>query len=246
MTWLDDFASASVSQVDDRVRDALSARGVTEEQIQLYRIGYFDRKLPDLPYSKAFLEWSKGGDKLDDVFVLPLTNTLGATKGFQFRHIDHDRAGYMDFIAEKGEAVLFGLSEAMPHVWQTQSVFLVEGAFDLFPVQRFHPGVVATLTARVVDPLVHILRRIVDRIFMGYDMDQTGRDASEKFLKWHGKSSRVGAQEFNITVVDWPQVALDGQLVKDPADLWEIVGDQQFGEIIRSLVGRERAGLFDG
>jgi len=75
---------------------------------------------------------------------------------------------------------------------------------------------------------------------MGYDMDAPGRASCEKFVKWHGKSSHVGTQEFDITVVDWPQVAVDGSLIKDPADLWEAWGDTQFEKFIQSVVGREQ------
>lgn len=240
MTWLDNLTAHAAAGLDDRTREALWERGVTDDQMVSFKLGYLDRRLPDLDYSPAFLKWADKGAKLDDVFVLPLTNTLGAIKGFQFRHVDRERAGYMDFIAEKGEAVLFGLNQAMPHIWKSRSVCLVEGAFDLFPVQRFHPATVATLTARVVDPLVRILRRLVDRVFMGYDMDVAGRASCEKFVKWHGRSSHVGAQEFDVTVVDWPQVAVDGSLIKDPADLWEAWGDTQFEKFIQSIVGRDQ------
>ena len=240
MAWLDGLAQHCAGDLPDRAKEALWARGVSDEQAQQFQIGYLDRTLPDLDYSKTFLKWADEGAKLDDVFVLPLTNTLGVIKGFQFRHVDRERSGYMDFIAEKGEAVLFGLSQAMPHVWRSRSVFVVEGAFDLFPVQRVYPGTVATLTARVVDPLVRILRRLTDTIHMGYDMDEAGRGSCARFAKWHGKGSRVGEQEFDIRIVDWPQVdTLDGSLIKDPSDLWEAWGDEQFGKFIRSITGRE-------
>lgn len=246
MTWMDDLTAYAAAGIDGRTKEALWGRGVTDEQIAEYGLGYLDRDLPDLPYSETFLKWADNGNKLDDVFVLPLTNTLGAIKGFQFRHVDRERAGYMDFIAEKGEAVLFGLNQAMPHVWKSRSVFLVEGAFDLFPVQRVNPATVATLTARVVDPLVRILRRLADQVVMGYDMDEAGRASCEKFAKWHGKASPVGAKEFDVRIVDWPQAAMDGGFIKDPSDLWEALGDDQFGKFVRSVSGRERTmGPFD-
>ena len=244
MTWLEGLALSATQGLDGRVREALYARGVTDEQIVAFRIGYLDRRLPDLAYSQAFLNWSSHsnaapGSKLDDVFVLPLTNTLGQVKGFQFRHVERARGGYMDFIAEKGEAVLFGLDQAMPHIWKSRSVWLVEGAFDLFPVQRCYPPTVATLTNRVVTPLVRILRRLVDQIWVGYDMDKPGRDACARFAKHHG-------HEFGVGIVKYPQVTtLDGSVIKDPADLWEVWGDTQFASFVRATLARSRTEPFD-
>lgn len=232
MTWLDAFVTEASSRLGPREREALWARGVTDDQIESFRLGYLNRELPQVDYSASFLEWSHRGAKLDDVFVLPLTNCLGEIKGLQFRHVERERAGYMDFIVDEGEAVLFGLGQAMPYVWETREVFLVEGAFDLFPIQRFFPGVVATLTAHVVSSFLHVLRRLVDEIWLGYDMDKAGRTACAKFLKQYG-------QEFKVHVVSYPRVIRPGGgVVKDPGELWEAWGDIQYASFIRSLTGR--------
>lgn len=231
MTWFSDFVQYTSTRLDDRVREALWARGVTDEQIELFQIGHFDRELPGgIDFPATFLDWSFRGGKLDDVFVLPLTNTLGEIRGLQFRHVERERTGYMDFI-EKGDPVLFGLGQAIPHIWKTRSIFLVEGGFDLFPVQRFYAPTVATLTARVVDPLVRILRRLVDRIWLGYDMDDAGRNASQRFVRQHGKEfSHVG-------IVDYPRARMaDGKLSKDPSDLWEAWGDPKFSSFLETIV----------
>jgi len=231
MTWLDDFVGHAAGNLTERAREALWARGVTDEQTSLFQIGYLDRELPEgIDFPPGFLDWSFRGGKLDDVFVLPLTNTLGEIHGLQFRHVDRERTGYMDFI-EKGDLVLFGLGQAIPHIWETRSILLVEGGFDLFPVQRFYAPTVATLTARVVDPLVRILRRLVDRIWLGYDMDDTGRKASARFVRQHG-------EEFgHVGIVDYPRVCMvDGKLSKDPSDLWEAWGDQKFSAFLASVI----------
>jgi DNA primase len=203
---------------------------VTDEQADAYDLGYLDQKLPDLEYPEAFVEWSLRGSKLDDVFVLPLTNTLGNVRGLQFRHVEQGRRGYMDYIADKGEAVLFGLAQAMPHVWEAGEVYLVEGAFDLFPIQRIIPGTLATLTAHVSDPLLRVLRRLCSKIWLGYDMDPAGRRASHRFQKEHGR-------DFEVQIVSYPQVAmLDGRLAKDPGEIWEAWGDMRLREALLSVL----------
>jgi DNA primase len=231
--WLDDFVAATEQARDDRVLEKLYARGVTDAQIAEYHLGYVDRELPDLQYPENFLKWSHGGAKLDDSIVLPLTNALGEVKGLQFRHVEQEVKGYTDFIAEKGEAVLFGLGQAMPHVWTTHRILLVEGGFDLFPMQRYFPEVTATLTAHLLDALVRVLRRLeVTDIWLAYDNDQTGCESTEKVKKNYG-------DEFSIRLLNLPKVMMpDGKQTKDPSGLWETWGEERFGSFIRPLIKR--------
>lgn len=234
MSWLDDLVAYGQSQLDDRAREALYGRGVTDAQIELFKLGYMDRRLPAVKLPEKFLAWSEGGSKLDDVFVLPLTNTRGEVRGLQFRHVQRSRKGYMDCIPDKSEAVLFGLGQAMPYVWKTGEVYLVEGGFDLFPIQRIIPGTIATLTARVVDPLYRVLRRLCSKIWLGYDMDRTGQAASQRFRKEHGR-------EFEVQIVSYPQIPKsDGKgLTKDPGELWEEWGDTRLQAHIRGVLRPE-------
>lgn len=232
--WLEGFVSATAQAVDERVQQALYARGVMDDQIASYRLGYIDRKLPpDLDYPQKFLEWARGGEKLDDSIVMPLTNAAGEVKGLQFRHVDQEKKGYSDFILEKGEAVLFGLGQAMTHAWTTRRILLVEGGFDLFPMQRYFPEVVATLTAHLLEGLVRVLRRIdVSDIWLGYDSDKTGRESTEKVRKNYEK-------EFQLHELKFPREPMPGgKTSKDPSDLWELWGEQRFGSFIRPLIER--------
>jgi len=228
VTWASEFVEFAASNLTSAAREALWARGVSDAQISLYNIGYLDRDLPDGP-SEHFVEWAKNGSKLDDVFVLPLTNTLGEVKGFQFRHVDRERSGYMDYFLDRRESVLFGLGQAVTEMWATRSVYLVEGAFDLFPVQRTFPAVVATLTASPNTQLIRILRRLVQKVWVGYDMDAPGQRGAQEFKANYG-------DEFTVYIVAYPKVKkADGKLIKDPGDLWEAWGDAQLGPFIKSI-----------
>ncbi len=230
-----EFVTACSQNVPERVREALYARGVTDEQIAHFSIGHLNQKLPTCDYPESFTKWCAVGDRLDDVLVLPLTNVLGDVRGIQLRHVARERAGYMDFIEVNDEAIFFGLGQAAPHLWSEQSVFLVEGGFDLFPIQRVFPGTVATLTARVTEPLLRLLRRLVTRVWLGYDMDDTGRRACDRYQKQL-------SGEFDARVVSYPRVHMVGseKLTKDPGDLWETWGDGRFQEFVRSLVGQRK------
>jgi DNA primase len=222
MNWMQELTSFAAAQVDERVRDALLGRGVSDEQIAQYQIGHLNKLLPD-GVSDNFRKWAVG--KLDDVLLFPLTNSVGEVLGFQVRSLAQGKRGYSDYLPEKREACLFGLGQALPKMWETRSVFLVEGAFDLFPVQRAFPPVVATLTAGVAPSLARLLRRTVDRVWMGYDMDAPGRRGCDYFARVHG-------HDFQVYIVKYPN--LEG--VKDPGDLWEAWGDSRVIPFIQDLV----------
>lgn len=230
MEWLELLVQHAHERLGERERDALCSRGVSDEQIDLFRLGCLNKELPSLAFPKDFLDWSWNGRRLDDVFLLPLTNTLGQVKGLQFRHIDRARTGYSDYIPYEDEPVLFGLSQAMPHVWKNESIWLVEGGFDLFPIQRVYPEVVATLTARVTTEFARLLRRLVKEIWLVYDMDETGRKQAARVSKFYGR-------DFTIHDVNLPQpqkVNGTGK-AKDPADLWEVWGDGRLGVCLKRL-----------
>lgn len=231
--WIDhlvDFAHQNLSE--DRLFEELWSRGVTDDQISLFRIGYLDRKLPELEKAGDFLKWCHGGQKLDDCYVFPLTNALGQVKGLQFRHVERSVKGYMDYFLAKDEPVLFGLGQAMPHIWTSQVVCLVEGNFDLFPIQRVLPNTIATLTSDVSSRFLRFLRRNVREVWFGYDMDAVGRKGAFSFIKDHGRSfDRVKVGQF-------PRVQFaDGKRAKDPGELWEASGEERFGVYVKTAFG---------
>lgn len=230
MSWVEQLVAAAHGQLGDRERESLWGRGVSDDQIAAYRLGWLNKVLPDLDYPASFLDWSMRGKKFDDVFVLPMTNVLGHVKGIQVRHLDRERKGYSNFNAVDDEPILFGLGQAVPHIWRSKSVWLVEGAFDLFPLQRVHPNTISTMTARLPTQLARTIKRLADDLWLGYDRDETGQRGVRKIQQTFGRDFRVHA-------VQWPRVdRLDGKgEAKDPADLWEAWGDDRFGVFIRNL-----------
>jgi hypothetical protein len=227
--WIESLVDAAASRVDS-ARESLWSRGVSDEQIGLYRIGHLSELPSQIDYPQTFLDvWRRGNRS--SVFVLPLTNTVGQVKGLQLRHSDKDVRGYSTFVLSPEEPVYFGLAQAMVAAWSSRSVWLVEGAFDVFPIQRVFPAVLSTMTADLSDTLARTLHRVVDEVYVGYDADPPGQRGVATIRKKHGKTFRVCAPQ-------WPRVQrLDGKgPVKDPSDLWEAWGDERLGPFLRSLV----------
>lgn len=220
-----DFAQA---QLPARVRESLWARGVSDDQIDSFKVGYLNGKLPDLPHpADTFLEWANNNGGLKDVVVLPLTNILGDILGLQFRGVSVKK--YSDFIMPVDEPVTLGLSQAAEGIWKSEEVWVVEGGFDMFPLQRVFPNVIPTLTAKVTLPLVRLLRRLVRRIWLLYDADKGGREATKEFLERYGK-------EFDVHLVKIPPLTLpSGKRVKDPGEWWEAWGDEKLATHLRTV-----------
>jgi DNA primase len=229
MTWLEDFTVFAHGNLDERVRESLWGRGVSEEQIVSFRIGYTNGLPSQIKFPDDFRNWSHQGEKLTDSYVFPLTNFLGETLGFQFRSVERDSRGYLDFFLTRSEPVLLGMAQAIPHIWETGTICIVEGVFDLFPVQRVLPFTIPTLTSKVNETLLRWLHRLVHRVILFYDSDSAGRTASRDFIIKYGS-------QFDIRALEYPRgVGLLGEkTIKDPADLWEAWGDEQLAKYIRT------------
>jgi DNA primase len=231
MQWLDDFVRESRLKLDDRVKEALWCRGVSDEQIESFQIGYIDGSIPPCEAPSKFLDWSKNGSRLADSFVFPLTNSLGEVQGVQFRSVDRELKTFSDFFLSRAEPTFLGLGQASLPTWESSKVILVEGTFDLFPVQRVFSNSISTLTAKVDDTLARWLSRVVEEVILFYDNDKAGRDASLDYQKKH-------SGDLKITQIVFPRGVLlpTGKEAKDPSDLWEAWGEDRFHDFLVSQV----------
>lgn len=225
MNWLETITQYAHENLrGERELEALWSRGVSDNQIREFRIGYLDKHLPVLQDAKGFLSWYEFNKALLlDAFVFPLTNALGQVKGLQFRRVERGAKGYLDYIPVKDEPSFFGLSQAMPHVWKTRIICLVEGAFDLLPVQRVFPNTVPTMTSSVSTAFFRFLRRNVQEVWFCYDMDRAGWAGVREFIDNYGSHFK------RVLHPQLPRlVTVRGKVTKDPGELWESLGDEQF------------------
>jgi hypothetical protein len=218
---LEEIVAEAVEAMGDRELEALLVRGMSEAQVAQYRVGYSQDPLP-LP----------GLGKVDDCWVFPLTNSLGQIRGVQVRPVVRSRKIYVDYLAPGSEAepVLFGLAEAMPHCWELGYCFLVEGVFDLPPIQRAAPATVATVKAGLTPQLARLLRRMGVRVYLGWDNDPAGLKAR--------KDCRINHPDLSTVSVHYPKEPLPkGGTTKDPGDLWELWGTKKMDEFVTQCLG---------
>lgn len=229
--WAAEFVAWATDRLDERVRESLWERGASDDQIRLFSIGHVDGALPEgIEFPADFLKWSSNGSKLEDAYLFPLTNPLGEVQGFQFRSVDRAKKDYMDFFLDKTSPTFFGLGPAMPHIWETETIGVVEGAFDLFPVQRVAPYFISTITAKIGESLLRLMKRVVRRAFLFYDADKIGVRVTEAFIS----NEATSFQEVRSLIYPTGVTLLSGDIPKDPGELWEAWGDAKLEPYLRS------------
>lgn len=214
-------ASRANLKKDDKAWNYLRSRGVSPEQIKTHELGWFPpEQWPpwvergESKEADSYLDWSGNGVKLRGKLLLPLHDPRGRLAGFQLRTPSSDEKDYSVYrtTASKRTAVFFGIKAAMPFIWETSEIFLVEGVFDLFPMARLRSNSVAIVTSRLMGRQREFVRRFVDQVRFVFDMDEQGRKGYEKF------DENFGSEFDEVT-----RVRLDGS---DVADTWRRSGDE--------------------
>jgi len=151
--------------------------------------------------------------------VFPMRNPLGVLRGIQIRSPDRDKKDYSKFYLKRSkvDAVFFGAELAMESVWETKRIFLCEGLFDYFPLQRIFSNTVCTGTANVSNRQIQFLERMVQDITVVFDMDWGGNEFWTKFQRDHSSKFR------SLT-----RLELRGG--KDVSDMWAALGQEVLEE----------------
>lgn len=230
MTWLDALVSHAHAGLKVAAREHLCQRGVSDAQIDSFQMGCLHgAELPDtIEYPPRFRAWwTSHQAQFKNALVFPLTSTLGAIHGLQFRDLDPKTRGYLDYYEVKEEPAFFGLAQAMPSAWTSEEIWLVEGVFDLCPIQRHIPNSISTLHAGVSKSLARVLRRVARFLVVAYDMDSTGLTVAYDL-------AREMKGLFEVAIVKFPRVRLaTGVTVKDPNELWAAWGDAALGAFLQ-------------
>jgi hypothetical protein len=164
------------------------------------------------------------GLNLTGWLVCPIYSPKGKVIGFEARNTK-DKA-LSEFVMDEGRwhPLWLGLTPTtMERIWNGADVWVVEGLFDLFPLEWAVPQgavVLATLRARLTDRHVEFLRRFCQgRVHMVYDRDEQGIKATHGWTDQTGKR-RWGALDKLRRVKVWCRdVPYIGG--KDPGEIWD-------------------------
>ncbi len=215
-------------------REYLKKRGITKESIKVFQLGYslssWDGLISFLHKKKKYslkdiqaaglIIQSRGSryyDRFRNRIIFPLTNHRGQIVGFSGRTLDAKakEAKYINtpetLVYHKSE-LLYGFSHLYQPIRQAEEVIIAEGEMDVISSAQAHVNnIVAIKGSALTREQMQLLRRVVQRVLLSFDMDQAGVEATKRAVTL--------AKEFNVElrVVKMPQDS--GKSAKDPDEL---------------------------
>lgn len=203
----------------------LCGRGASEDQIDGLSLGsVFGAFTPtNDPDQVAFKKWSWGLKRIRDHISYPLTDQAGDVVGVLTG--DHIEKNYSKFTMSHATstAFLFGLPLAIQSIWDTKVVWLVEGVFDWFPLQRVIPNTVAITFDSPGWKQIQFVKRYADVVVLAIDQDEAGKKGVEIAKKRFGP-------DFDVRVAQYPG--------KDPGEFWADRGEMDFKRHFQREAGR--------
>ena len=199
-----------------QARDYLCNRGVPEETIARYRLGfapdpatagwdYLTRSLSGQGFSMELLVQAglsiagkKGGhyDRFRSRVLFPLEDMSGRITGFGGRILGEGQPKYMNSpespVFSKSRQ-LFGLYPHREHIRKLRRALVVEGNFDLL-LLAVHgiENVVAPLGTALTREHVHALRNYCDEVILLFDADAAGLKAAMRSIPFFLEESLEG------------------------------------------------------
>jgi|GEM_PF-124070 len=118
--------------------------------------------------------------------IIPILDIKGETIGFGARSLDNTEPKYLNSseteVFNKGSN-LFGLNLAKDDVRDTQTLYVVEGYFDvILPYQFGVKGIVAPLGTALTPSHIKLIKRFANKIVLVLDNDEGGTQAQERMV----------------------------------------------------------------
>jgi DNA primase len=233
-------------------RGYLSSRGITEEIIRQFHLGfspdtwdslatYLRGKGIALPAAeKAGLVAPRKSSGFYDRFrgrvMFPIIDVSGEVIGFGGRVMGAGEPKYLNTpespIFEK-KRILYNLHAARNHIRQAGAV-VVEGYMDVISLANAgFPAAVATLGTALGEDHVRLLRRFTDDITLVYDGDAAGRNAMVRALEPFLASDVIPRVVILPQGKDPDDIAREGiaswnGLLASAQDIWDLIFHESF------------------
>jgi len=221
----------------DEAEGYLLGRGMTPETLIRLGMTLWTRHEDPAPDEEFARKYQPRGDYLRGRIVCPCYSPRGIIIGFEARTWEWDAGKKItDYRLSQASwnPFFLGLTPSTMHrIWDGCDVWIVEGLFDLAPMERIVPSqdvVLATVRAKLSWAHAEFLRRYVrrGRVNLVYDNDETGRKQTLGWTDEHGKR-RWGALEVLQRVgVENRDIPYRGG--KDPGEIWDNGGEPALRE----------------
>ncbi len=203
-------------------RTYLTSRGVNNESITLWRLGYapdgdrLSRYLQEQGYTAKELieaglarerEASRGGGLYDyfrNRLIFPIRDMRGQTVAFGGRELGSGQPKYLNtpqtLLFDKS-ATLYGLDLAREAVKRADRIVIVEGYMDVvLPAQFGYRNVVAVIGSAITEKHIHQIKKLTRRVALALDPDAAGESATVRGIT-------VAQQAFDKVIVPVPAAA---------------------------------------
>ncbi|MBI4974715.1 MAG: DNA primase [Candidatus Omnitrophica bacterium] len=226
---------------DDTARDYLNSRGIGDETIKFFKIGYAPnaweallsffkkRGVQEAVLEKAGLAIAndRGGyyDRFRHRVIFPIIDLKERIVGFGGRVLDASLPKYINspetYIYSKGRN-LYGLNFSKEDIKKRGYVLVVEGYLDfIIPYQAGIANLIATLGTALTIDQVKLLKRFTNTVIMVYDPDEAGEAASLRNL------DIFISEDVNVYVAELPSGY-------DPDSYIRKFGAEEFTRVIKS------------
>lgn len=243
MTLMSIAAKYYSDSMNDKVREILISRGISNDNITKYNIGfagnskglmdYFSNKNVKLSELESCGLVTKNSDGryyefFHNRIIIPIYSQFGKVIGFGGRSLGSEMPKYVNSpetsIFKKGEC-LYGEDVAYFLANKTKKIILVEGYFDVIGLQSSgFLNTVASLGTAVTKYQLNKLWRVANEIIVCFDGDEAGTRASKKIL------------EIGLDLIDSNKTISFVSMVKgyDPDEFVKKFGKQAFDKILDS------------
>jgi DNA primase len=241
--WQSALANEASGQV---ARDYLAKRGVSEEAVKLFRLGYAPdlwddtvnwarskgHELPIVEQGGLILSKDGGGpyDRFRGRLMFPISDEQGRVIGFSGRVLDAEAktAKYVNSpetpIFTKGK-VFFGLDKSKRALLDADSAIVCEGQLDLIACYMAGAqNIVAPQGTALTAEHARILKRYVDEVVLCFDSDNAGQNAAVRSLD----SLLASGVAIRVAVVPAPH---------DPDSFIKEFGGEAFKQLIAKAEG---------
>ena len=235
-----------ISNMDSKIRDILHKRGILDEAIAKYKIGYtgsrgalieyFNTKNARLDELESCGLLAKNPDgKYYEVFreriIIPIFSPFGKVIAFGGRSIGLEMPKYLNSpettLFKKGECV-YGEDIATASAYKSGRIIVVEGYFDAISMhQAGFLETVASLGTAVTTAHLQKLWKIAGEIIICLDGDDSGIRATKKLLD---TSIPLVSGQSKISFITLPKKL-------DPDELVKRHGTQGVASVIESRMG---------
>ncbi len=176
----------------DKVAQDLRARGITEQAIIHFRLGYDSgvtiSKLAEIGTERemqmASLINERGGSYLARRWVFPIFNEEGAVVGFTGRACS-DRAKVKYLRTRDANKLMYNL----PALRQRE-IYLTEGPMDVISLWQLGLNAAGLMGTRVPERYMEVLKKM-DRVYVVLDGDDAGRAGAVKIAGEIGENAKI-------------------------------------------------------